>query len=115
MKKSKNTRRGLSSVQKSRAAFRHSDEWSDFRLQRIDACGSKCTCCGMKYQAPKLQLHHKSLDPARYEILDNVEDFAVLCSTCHRLLHALQKKVHRKTRAYEGIPELKILVQKFFI
>lgn len=113
--KNKSKRRGLSSNQKSRAAFRHSIEWSDFRLQRIEATGSKCDCCGMKYNAPKLQIHHKNLDPEKYEILDNVEDFAVLCSVCHRLLHSLEKKVRRKSKAYEGISELRELVNKFFI
>lgn len=102
-------------AQKSRARFRSSPAWKDFRLQMIERDGSKCQCCGIRYPSPKLQLHHKDLSKERYQELDVAENFVCLCSTCHKSLHAMERKVRSKKRAYTGNPALRDLVNQFFI
>lgn len=102
-------------AQKSRARFRSSPAWRDFRLQMIERDESKCQCCGIRYPAPKLQVHHKDLDKERYEELDVPETFVCLCSTCHKSLHSMERKVRNKTRAFVGSPLLRELVSQFFV
>ena len=107
--------RVTSEASRSRSKFRHSVEWGDWRLQVIEKANNRCAICGMHYQSPKLQVHHRDLNPANYEKLDNMDNFLAMDSTCHRMMHSLHKKVFRKKKAYEGCPELRDLVLRAFI
>lgn len=100
---------------KTRAKFRSSPEWKDWRLQVLERDHNKCTCCGIAYPSPKLQCHHKSMLKEKYQILDNLDDFTSLCLVCHRGIHALERKVRNKKRAFAGCKELKDFVLRFFI
>lgn len=113
MTKRRTVRNKLGTAQRERAAFRHSPEWTDWRLQAIEAAKSTCACCGMKYPASKLQCHHILQDKSKYEVLENLDDFAALCSTCHKAIHAFAKKVLSNKRAYAGCEELKQLVLRY--
>lgn len=114
MAKRRTTRqRGSSEGMKSRSAFRHTPEWTDWRMQVIEAAGGKCEVCGMAYPSPKLQCHHIDQNHANYEKLESLDDFASMCSTCHKAIHAFAKKVNSKKRAYTGSPELRDLVVRF--
>lgn len=102
------------SNQMSHSRFRSSPEWRDHRLQVLERDDNKCTCCGLKYSADKLQVHHKDLNKANYYKLDNLDDFVSLCSTCHKCLHAFEHKVRNKKRAFTGESALIELVMRFF-
>ena len=115
MKRTKSTRRGLGEAQKSRAKFRHSAEWTDWRMQVLARSEGKCDACGMKYPDSKLQCHHRDMNKDNYEKLEDLSHFASLCSTCHKAVHQFEKKVRSKKRAYTGSPELRDLVNRFFI
>lgn len=106
--------RNVGEASKSRAKFRSSPEWGDWRMQVISNANSCCQLCGMAYPSSKLQVHHRSLDKSEYEKLENLDDFMALDSTCHRMVHALHKKVFRKKKAYSGCSELRDLVLKAF-
>lgn len=105
--------RGTGTAQKARAAFRHSVEWTDWRMQVIAKAGSRCSCCGMYYPSPRLQCHHILQDKSQYEILGDFDNFACLCSVCHKSIHAFAKKVLSRKRAFEGSEELKQLVMRY--
>lgn len=105
----------LSSGMKSRAKFRSSPEWKDWRLQVIERDDNTCKCCGLKYPSSKLQCHHKNLDKEKYQTLDDINEFVSLCSVCHKSLHSFERKVKNKKRSFCGSPELKELVLKFFV
>lgn len=107
--------RGAGDAQKARAKFRHSPEWGDWRLQILERAKNKCDMCGMKYPPQKLQAHHRNMDKSQYEVLENLDHFSCMCSTCHKAVHQFEKKVRSRKRAYEGSPELMELVNKFFI
>ena len=114
MAKRRTTRqRGSSEGIRSRSAFRHTPEWTDWRLQVIEKANSCCEVCGMKYPSSKLQCHHINKDHSQYEVLENFDDFAAMCSTCHKSIHAFAKKVLSKKRAYVGSPELRDLVMRY--
>lgn len=111
----KKARRGLGEAARSRAKFRSSPEWADHRLKVLERSGGHCECCGIKYPSSKLQVHHKDLNKERYEELDDLENFVSLCSICHRSLHAFEKKVRNKKRAFQGEHSLAELIMRFFV
>ena len=81
----------ISSEQKTK--FRTLKVWKDFRKKMIEASGKKCQCCGVKNG--KLQIHHKY--PNHYDDL-TPEKFVVICSSCHRTIEQLYKRVHAKKK-----------------
>lgn len=100
---------------KTRAKFRSSPEWKDWRLQVLERDGNRCTCCGLSYPSPRLQCHHRDMNKEKYQILDNLSDFTSLCATCHKSLHAFERKVRSKKRAFSGDHSLVELVNRFFL
>lgn len=113
MGKSRVRSRGEAS--RSRARFRDTAEWKDFRLQVIAKANNCCEICGMHYASSKLQVHHRNLAPESYEDISNIEHFMALDSTCHRMMHSLHGKVFRKKKAYTGCSELRNLVLMAFV
>lgn len=114
-KSTRKATRGTGDAQKARAKFRHTPEWTDWRMQVLERSKNKCDMCGMKYPDNKLQCHHRDMDKDNYEKLENLDHFSCMCSTCHKAVHQFEKKVRSRKRAYEGSPELMELVNKFFI
>ena len=52
----------------------------------IERSSYKCDLCG---SSKILQVHHRDLNPANYTNLGNLDNFRVLCSECHTLMHKL--------------------------
>lgn len=99
---------------KSRAKFRSSPEWRDWRLQVLERDKNTCQCCGRRYPSARLQCHHKDLNKEKYMVLDNLDDFVALCSVCHKTVHSMYTKVCSKKVAFQGHPALRHLVLSFF-
>lgn len=99
----------------SRAKFRASKEWKEWRLKVIARDDSKCQCCGRKYPSKSLQCHHKSMEKEKYQTLDDLNEFVSLCSICHKTLHQFEIKVHSKKQVFSGKPQIAELVESFFI
>lgn len=100
---------------RTRAKFRSSPEWKDWRIQVIERDEYRCKCCGRKYPSRSLQCHHKNMDKEQYQILDNLDDFVSLCSVCHKAVHQFEIKVRSKKQAFNGNSALSDLVKCFFI
>lgn len=88
-------------TQKEKKKFRDSKEWKDFRADKIDKVNGCCECCGIDHSkhTRKLQVHHKDSDKKNYSNLSKPENFAVLCSVCHKILHQLEARVRSKKQA----------------
>lgn len=63
--------------------FRKSREWKDFCKHMLSIRNNQCEIC---HTTKDLIVHHKN--PLDYENLSNVNDFAVLCCSCHLKIEA---------------------------
>lgn len=78
--------------------FRESKEWKMFCILMRTRTDNRCECCGIRHAKGKgLNVHHKN--PSEYENLENTDDFAVLCYSCHREVERLAKRLAGKNAA----------------
>lgn len=68
---------------------------------RVKAChGTTCQCCGFDFEQAYgelgvgfIEVHHlqplASFEPGARVVYDIVQDFAVLCANCHRMIHRM--------------------------
>lgn len=61
-------------------------EWKEFRLVVLKTRGEKCEMCGARKY---LQIHHPKYIAGRKPWEYSVNEVAVLCGRCHRLVHNL--------------------------
>lgn len=76
--------------------FRQSKRWKEFRIRILIERDVRCEACGQRYTGKnkrQLQVHHRK--PNAYEHL-NSDDFAVLCSMCHKEVEKLAKRLAGK-------------------
>lgn len=66
-----------------KSQFRKSWKWQSFCKHMLSIRNNQCEIC---HTTKDLIVHHK--DPLRYENLSNVNDFAVLCCSCHLKVEA---------------------------
>lgn len=96
-----------------KAAFRSSKEWITHRILMIKAANNRCQFCQL-YKAKGLHVHHKDLNPANYTDLSDESHFAVLCTTCHDMVHFLERRVNNKKSPCTS-PAIIAIVKRFFI
>ena len=73
-------------------------QFVDTKLKLVEIKGGKCKCCGFDGHYSALEFHH--LDPSKKEfnlsvtnngwnkLLKEVDKCILLCSNCHRMVHA---------------------------
>lgn len=103
-------------TQKEKARFRSSKEWKEFRIRKIEENDYKCECCELNHKKNKsrLTVHHRDLDKNNYKDLSDGSKFSVLCVSCHKMLHQLERRVSNKKQPSMN-PKVIDLVQPFFI
>lgn len=74
------------------------EKFVDTKLKLVEMKGGKCKCCGFDKHYSALDFHH--LDPSQKEfnlsvtnngwnkLLKEVDKCVLLCSNCHRMIHA---------------------------
>lgn len=102
------------SNQKSKAKFRASKEWKDYRESILASRGSQCQCCYRKLPSSKLQLHHKDLSAENYEDLSDEKKHVLLCSNCHQIVHSLYTILNNKKNQYKN-SEMLTFIAPYFI
>ena len=75
-------------------AYLKSDIWKGKRQLVLDTKGSECENCG-ENALGNLQIHHVTYDRIYHE---HIDDFEVLCGTCHNDHHIWESN-NRKKRA----------------
>lgn len=85
-------------TQAEKIAFRQTQRWKNFRetLKILRNC--TCELCGIvkrtgREQA-KLNVHH--LNPDQYTDVSNIDDFALLCYTCHEIVEYWVRRINSK-------------------
>ena len=59
-------------------------EWGAKKNRKLITAGNRCQVCGTT--AKSLHCHHNSYERLGDELL---EDFVVLCNSCHKLFHGI--------------------------
>jgi len=71
-------------------AFLRSKVWKEFRAKIIKERGKKCEACGLSVTLRVLHLHHKTY--VRFGGKERKSDVVLLCKSCHRLVHKIDKQ-----------------------
>lgn len=78
----------MSKTSKMKATFRHSKQWRDFR-NHIRTKQNGIDPITKRKLAQGANLHHRNLLAEDYTDLSNENDFVMLSSTTHKMLHWL--------------------------
>jgi len=89
--------------QKSRTKFRQSGKWKKFRKIMLSRVNNRCEICGI-YHKKGLNVHHHN--PHEYDNL-NIQDFSVLCKSCHREVERLLSRTSNRVDIDKYISNLK--------
>lgn len=80
----------LTQREKEYRAFLQSKAWKEFRAGVIKKRGRKCEACGLLTSLRFLHLHHKTYE--RFGGKELQKDVVLLCKSCHRLVHKIDKQ-----------------------
>ena len=80
----------LTQREKEYRAFLHSKVWKEFRAGIIKKRGKRCEACGLSVSLRVLHLHHKTY--VRFGGKEKPSDVVLLCKSCHRLVHKIDKQ-----------------------
>lgn len=99
-----------------RSDFRTSPLWKQHRVDMLDLHNNTCNFCGINHEKHqhKLQVHHRLMDKRFYQVLDNKDNFSLLCSLCHQSLHKFYIRVKSKKSPATDEDMIRI-VKRFFI
>jgi len=86
-------------------AYLQSKEWSQIKLDLYQLRGKKCERCG---STNNLQVHHKHY---RNIFKEEPDDLEILCNSCHRNEHGLNKK-SKRVKLSPRFKDLKVKVKK---
>ena len=80
----------LTQREKEYRAFLRSKTWKEFRAGIIKKRGKKCEACGLSVSLRILHLPHKTY--VRFGGKELPKDVVLLCKSCHRLVHKIDKQ-----------------------